>query len=93
MKTLFPHHLIQRPANAPLDHAPIDIGDRVTVQPIDGPPITSTVIFNTPFLGTTTYTADADVDDDTDGAASQRIRLRFRPQDIHSVQHVRRQAA
>jgi len=92
VKTLFPHHLVQRPSDAPLDHAPIDIGDRVTVQPLDGPPITSTVIFNTPFLGTTTYTADADVSDG-EGELPVRIRLRFRPQDIHGVQHVRRCAA
>lgn len=92
VKSLFPHHLIQRPAGAPLEHAAIDIGDSVTVQPVDGPAITSIVIFNTPFLGTTTYTADAEIPV-AGGSALERVRLRFRPQDIHHVEHVRRRAA
>ncbi len=88
MKTYFPDQLAQREHDTPLDHAMIDIGDIVTVRLADGQPIASTVIFNTPFLGITTYTADAELPA-ANGAGPQRIRLRFRARDIHRVEHAR----
>lgn len=84
LKDIYPNQLVRRPDNRELCRPHIRIGDVVYVQPLDGPQLASTIIFNSSLFGCTTYTADAFVPA-RNGVAPQRVRLRFRHQDIHRV--------
>jgi hypothetical protein len=87
MKNLYPNQLVQRPDDVTLDQTHIHVGDIVYLQPIDGPAIRSTVIFDTPVGGCITYTGDAINATPCDG--KQRLRIRFRQRDVHRVQPAR----
>ncbi|QEI08021.1 hypothetical protein FXN63_20885 [Pigmentiphaga aceris] len=90
MKNLYPNDLVQRPTGINLDHDSIHVGDVVYLQPKDGgPAIRSTVIFDTPLFGCTTYTSDALVRPARGERAAQPVRFRFRMQDVHKVQPAR----
>jgi len=90
MKNIYPNDLVQRPTGIDLDHDSIHVGDVVYLQPKDGgPAIRSTVIFDTPLFGCTTYTSDAMVRPACGVRDAQAMRFRFRMQDVHKVQSVR----
>jgi hypothetical protein len=90
MKNIYPNELVQRPTGIDLDHDSIHVGDVVYLQPKDGgPAIRSTVIFDTPLFGCTTYTSDTVVRPARAGFDAQHMRFRFRLQDVHKVQSVR----
>ena len=82
MKQLYPNHLVARPEHIELNQSEVRLGDQVHVQPVDGPKIVGEAIFSSDIFGCNTYTADATI-----GCISkpQRVRVRFRQQDIHHV--------
>lgn len=83
MQTLFPNHLLRRPAHTTLDNTSIRVGDIVHLQPVDGPAIRARVIYNTPINGTTSYTTDIVMAD------NKAIRARFRHEHVHAVEPLR----
>jgi hypothetical protein len=90
MQNIYPDDLVQRPTGIDLDHDSIHVGDIVTLQPKDGgPAIRSTVIFDTPIYGCTTYTSDIVLRPARGGRDAQQVRFRFRLKDVHQVQRAR----
>jgi len=89
MKNIYPDDLVQRPSGIDLDHDSIRVGDVVYLQLKDGPAIRSTVIFDTPLFGCTTYTSDAELRPARGVADAQPVRFRFRLKDVHRVQRAR----
>lgn len=88
MKNIYPDQLIQPASQASLNDRGIRVGDRVTLVLAHGrQPVTCTVDMAIDLFGCTTYTSDARLNDCATPGRSRAMRLRFRQQDIHHLEH------
>lgn len=85
LKNYYPNQLIQRPDHQPLAHCELRPGDRVTLHPASGDPVTSIVRVVVAMFGCTTYTSEIDPDLNDLGARAP-ARFRFRLQDVHHAE-------